>query len=189
MKCQLSRPVYSDLIPFLQTKFSRPYNYKNIEGTKSPPIKGFDNDHNFVVLGKGETLWQTAKMTLQHWQQFPATWTKIEPLAPLQKGEVVAVLFRIFGIWFVNAARIVYTFDDDNRYGFAYGTLPGHIEKGEECFWIERNAAGEVSYHIRAFSKPAYWMVWLGYPVARYYQRRFVTQSLAQFKKHCDGKT
>jgi uncharacterized protein (UPF0548 family) len=183
MKFQLSKPKPSELLSFLQKKKNQPYNYKAIYGTQSPPVKGFDNDHNFIVLGSGEAVWQSAKQALQNWAQFPKPWTDIEPKAPLQQGEVVAVLFRIFGIWFINSARIVYTIDESKRYGFAYGTLPGHVEKGEECFWIERNEQGEVSYHIRAFSQPAYWLVWLGYPAARYFQRQFVKQSLAHLKK------
>ena len=189
MKLQLSKPNHSHLISFLSRQCTQQYNYKAINGTQSPPVKGFDNDHSFIILGQGGAVWDSAKKVLQNWQQFPVLWTKIEPIAPLQKGEVVAVLFRLFGLWFVNSARIVYTLDDDKTYGFAYGTLPGHVEKGEECFWIERNAEGEVSYHIRAFSQPAYWIVWLGYPIARYYQRRFVKQSLAQMKNLCNGNS
>ena len=93
------------------------------------------------------------------------------------------VLFKIFSIWWINSARIVYTIDNENKFGFAYGTLPGHLEKGEECFWIEKDESGSVYYHIKAFSKPAYWFVWLVYPLARTFQRRFVKESLTRMKK------
>jgi uncharacterized protein (UPF0548 family) len=185
MKIQLGKPSHQRLRSFLEIETGKDYNYKALRGTKSPPVTGFDNDHSSIVLGKGELVWQRAKNALQSWEQFPVPWTKIEPIAPLEEGQVVAVLFRLFGLWFINSARIVYTIDEEKEYGFAYGTLPGHLEKGEECFWIERNEAGEVSYHIRAFSKPAYWIIWLGYPVARYFQRRFVKQSLAHLKSLC----
>ena len=66
---------------------------------------------------------------------------------------------------------------------FAYGTLPGHIEKGEECFWIEKDNEGIITYHIKAFSKPAYLFIWLVYPIARFFQRRFVKQSMDRMKK------
>ncbi len=186
MKFQLSQPNHKQVINFLAEKAKKGYNYKALLGTKSPPVKGFNNDYSSIVLGKGEKVWQRAKEALQNWEQFPAPWTKIEPKAPLKEGQVVAVLFRLFGLWFLNSTRIVYTLDSEKEYGFAYGTLPGHVEKGEECFWIERNEEGEVSYHIRAFSQPAYWIIWLGYPVARYYQRRFVKQSLAHLKLLCN---
>lgn len=50
--------------------------------------------------------------------------------------------------------RVVYVINELNSVGFAYGTLPGHPETGEERFTIERDQAGGVSMSIRAFSKP-----------------------------------
>ncbi len=109
-------------------------------------------------------------------------------MTPIKKGETVAVLFKIFNIWWINSARIVYTIDNENKFGFAYGTLPGHLEKGEECFWIEKDESGSVYYHIKAFSKPAYWFVWLAYPLARIFQRRFVKESLSGMKKFSNNE-
>ncbi len=63
------------------------------------------------------------------------------------------------------------------RFGFAYGTLPAHVEQGEERFTVERHANGEVWYDLRAFSKPRYWPVRIGKPLARRLQRRFVRDS------------
>jgi uncharacterized protein (UPF0548 family) len=37
--------------------------------------------------------------------------------------------------------RIVYVIDEPDRRGFAYGTLPGHPERGEEAFIISRRPA------------------------------------------------
>ncbi|MEM6697597.1 MAG: DUF1990 family protein, partial [Bacteroidota bacterium] len=71
----------------------------------------------------------------------------------------------------------------ENRFGFAYGTLTKHVEMGEECFWIERNEAGEIYYCIKAFSRPNYWYVKLAKPLARLFQRRFVQQSFETMKK------
>jgi len=36
----------------------------------------------------------------------------------------------VSGVWFLNAARIVYVIDEPRRFSFAYGTLPGHAERG-----------------------------------------------------------
>ncbi|QVI20897.1 DUF1990 domain-containing protein [Nocardia tengchongensis] len=59
----------------------------------------------------------------------------------------------------VNApCRVVYVLDDPNRRGFAYGTLPGHPESGEELFAVEYDPADD-SVHgiIAAFSNPGTW--------------------------------
>jgi len=49
--------------------------------------------------------------------------------------------------------RVVWTVEQSDRQGFAYGTLPGHPERGEEAFLVER-ANDSVTLSIRAFSKP-----------------------------------
>lgn len=189
MKASLSIPTAKKIADYLQAQRSKPHTYQNIGATQEKHQKGFDNDTSVVYLGKGEIVWTNAKKALIEWKQFPSPWTKIFPvLTPIKKGETVAVLFKIFNIWWINSARIVYTIDNENKFGFAYGTLPGHLEKGEECFWIEKDESGSVYYHIKAFSKPAYWFVWLAYPLARIFQRRFVKESLSGMKKFSNNE-
>jgi uncharacterized protein (UPF0548 family) len=57
--------------------------------------------------------------------------------------------------------------DEPRRVGFAYGTLPGHPESGEEAFVIEHVQDDDVVLHITAFSRPATWYARLGGPAAR----------------------
>ncbi|WP_422678085.1 DUF1990 family protein [Blastococcus brunescens] len=63
--------------------------------------------------------------------------------------------------------------------GFAYGTLPGHPESGEECFLVRLTPGGEVVYEIRAFFRLASPLARLGGPVSLLAQRlatdRYVT--------------
>jgi len=160
-----------------------PYSYDVVGASISDFPPNFDHDHNKVLLGKGELVWQNARKVLQNWQQFPTPWTAIYPnTTPLKKDEVVVVAFRLFGFWWFNGAHIVYAFDEINRFGFAYGTLTKHVEIGEECFWIERNEKGEIHYCIKAFSKPNYWYIKLVKPIARLYQRKFVHNSFETMK-------
>ncbi len=184
MRSSFSIPQKKYLDSFLKEQKPLPYSYREIGQTTSGQVANYDNDHNSILLGKGENVWLNAKNAIDNWQQFPADWTQIYPnTTPLKKGEVVAVLFRVLGLWWTNSARIVYTFDEPNRYGFAYGTLPGHIEKGEEVFWIEKDTEGNIYYHIKAFSTPSLWLVRLAYPFARWNQKRFVRDSKIRMKK------
>ena len=48
-----------------------------------------------------------------------------------------------------------------------YGTLPGHVECGEEAFSVEVGDDGVVRGRIVAFSVHAWWLAKLGAPVAR----------------------
>jgi len=82
-------------------------------------------------------------------------------------------------VWFLNAARIVYVIDEPRRFGFAYGTLPGHAERGEERFLIEWLTDDTVWYDLDAISRPRYWAARVAYPVARRLQRRFARLSKA----------
>lgn len=96
---------------------------------------------------------------------------------------VTAVLGIPFGPFRVHApARVVYVIDEPRRRGFAYGTLAGHPEDGEESFIVERTDDGSVWLEIRAFSRPANRRWWLVYPVLRmsqwFYTRRYL-QSLS----------
>jgi uncharacterized protein (UPF0548 family) len=109
-----------------------------------------------------------------------------DPLALPQPGDVVAVLYRshVFRLWMLFPARVVYAMESDSQlvsdrngrttFGFAYGTLPDHPERGEERFLIEWNHADDsVWYGLLAFSRPAHWLARIGYPYARYEQAKF----------------
>lgn len=101
-------------------------------------------------------------------------------------GRTVVVQFRLFGLWWLNAARIVARFDSPregsralDRFGFAYGTLPCHVECGEERFEGERLDDDSVGYLVRASSRPRFWLARLAKPWVRKLQRRFVRDSQA----------
>lgn len=144
----------------------------------------YDYDETSFFLGEGQAVFDTARQLVREWKMFPEQWTKIHPqAAPIKTGQRVAVLFNLLGIWWWNSNVIQYTIDEANRFGFAYGTLPGHVESGEELFLIEMDHHGKVWYKIKAFSRPASWVVRLVYPFARSQQRRFVRGSGAQIKK------
>jgi uncharacterized protein (UPF0548 family) len=85
------------------------------------------------------------------------------------------------GLWWLNACRIIYVVDESEpirRFGFAYGTLPGHAGTGEERFLVEWDRASDaVWYDILAFSRPHRFLPHLGYPYMRRIQKLFKKQS------------
>jgi len=144
---------------------------------------GYKLDHNRQLLGRGEATFAAAKDAIRGWRMFPA-WAAIEPRAPIARDEVIAIVIRA-GVWWLNAARIVYVIDEPRRFGFAYGTLPGHAERGEERFSVDWLSDDSVWYDLRAFSRPRHWAAWLAYPVTRALQRRFVRHSKAAMATTC----
>jgi uncharacterized protein (UPF0548 family) len=51
----------------------------------------------------------------------------------------------------------VWTEQDEQRAGWAYGTLPGHPVLGEEAFVVSQDEDGSVWLDVLAFSRPVTW--------------------------------
>lgn len=114
---------------------------------------------------------------------FPIHFARIFWAGRIVPDKTVAVRMRSLGmLWSVNPCRIVYTLDGTasengqavDTYGFAYGTLPGHVETGEERFSVRYCHADEsVWYEIFCFSRPAHILAKLAHPYVRLTQARF----------------
>jgi uncharacterized protein (UPF0548 family) len=194
----LREPSPERIRAFLAGQAGEAFSYPAVGATRREPVAappGYDLDHNRERLGEGTEVFVAACGALRRWVMFPAPWARIEPRGggtypPLEEGTTVAMVAQALGLWWLSACRIVYTLDETSeagpvrrRYGFAYGTLPRHVERGEERFSVELREDGSVSYDLLAFSTPRYWAARLGYPLARRLQRRFVRDSLAAMRR------
>ena len=186
----LRKPTFESIRRHLAAQALREYTYSQVGATSDEaitthPPAGYALDHTRVRIGTGGDVFQAAIEGLREWRQFRLGWLEALPGdAPLAVGVTVAVVARALGVWSVNCARIVYTIDGEagtvRRFGFAYGTLPDHIEAGEERFLIEWDrATGSVWYDIIAFSRPRHFLARLGYPWVRRVQKRFARDSAA----------
>jgi uncharacterized protein (UPF0548 family) len=182
-----SKPSEEQIRDALRRQIHEPFSYAAVGATHGEPPEGYDFDHNRIQLGTGEAVFKTACAALVQWQIFPAPWTQIQPArAAIRVGTNVVMLAHVFGLWWLNACRIVYVIEETGsmrRYGFAYGTLPDHIESGEERFTVEWDHDDQVWYDVRAFSRPRYWLVRLSYPLARRVQKRFAVESMASMRQ------
>ena len=184
----LRKPSADTVRRFLTGQAGEPFTYPAVGATSPtaaetiPP--GYVVDHTRVRLGEGEPVYEAAKAALRRWEQFRLGWVEACPTdTPVHPGEVVAVLGRGIGLWWMNACRVVYRVDESGPVetsGFGYGTLPGHVEKGEERFLLEWDRETDaVWYDILAFSRPNHVLTWIGYPVVRRKQKRFGRESAA----------
>ena len=182
MICTARQPSDERIRAFLRQQAGSSFSYPEVGDSRHVPPAGYVHDHHRANLGRGEACFDAACGALRAWRMFPSGWVKLcWPTAPIAPGTDVAVLARCAGLWWVNACRIVYVIDETGpprRFGFAYGTLPTHAERGEERFSIDIGDDGTVWYDLLAFSKPNRWLTRLGYPVARRMQKRFASQSL-----------
>src|SRR5690606_259686 len=93
-------------------------------------------------------------------------------------GETATLLIPFLFLRVAAPCRVIYVVDEPRRKGFAYGTLPGHPESGEEAFLVEQTEDGSVWLTVRAFSRPADWRWWAVYPVLRMAQAVFTRRYL-----------
>jgi uncharacterized protein (UPF0548 family) len=193
------KPSDAKTAAFLQSQRPLPFRYRaDLIGASSgracdlPVTYGIN--HFRARLGDGEAIFDRAIAAIRQWKMFSPEMIDVYPAQPaLEAGTCVALRIRAFGLWAFGACRIVYTFDgtaDDDgvavkRFGFAYGTLPAHVEQGEERFSVQwRRDDDSVWYDLFAFSRPGKVITWLGMPVTRYYQRHFArlsAKSMQQF--------
>jgi uncharacterized protein (UPF0548 family) len=176
----VARPRAEAIARFLDEQRALPFTYADVGATRDAQTpRGYAIDHNRVRLGSGGATFASAQRQLRAWRMFPP-WTAIEPATtPIEPDRVLGVLVNAFGVWFSNAARIVYVIDEPRRFGFAYGTLPAHAESGEERFVVEHLEDDSVWYDVYAFSRPRYWGARLAYPLTRRLQKRFGGDSKA----------
>lgn len=188
------RPTAAVIQAFLTEQGRLPLTYAAVGATTKTPPASYVVDHTRIKLGQGEAVFQAARTALERWQQFRLGWLEATPDdTPIKEGQVVAILARSIGLWWLNACRIVVVMDEDGpvqRFAFAYGTLPEHAGSGEERFLVEWDRADDsVWYDILAFSRPRHFLAKLGYPWVRRVQKRFGRNSAAAMRRAVTAAT
>jgi len=141
---------------------------------------GYHHDHLIVPIGHGEADWGRAQEAIGRWRAHHGAGLTVTPTAaPIEEGGTVVVSRNLGPVLLVAPCRIVYTTATATRFGFAYGTLPGHPEQGEEAFHVTFED-GRVVAEIVAFSRPADLLTRLAGPLARQVQK-------ATTKRYIDG--
>lgn len=178
------KPSNESVRRFLSEQDHLNYTYSAVGATSSTPPSGFVVDHTRICLGDGELVFEAAKKAIRCREHFQLGWVESSSRdIPIANGQVVGVMARIFGLWCLNACRIVSVIEETgstSRYGFVYGTLPAHVECGEERFQVEWNRDDDsVWYDILAFSRPNHILARVGYPIVRKLQKTFARDSAA----------
>ena len=186
-------PSAKTIEAFLLSQQLCSFSYEAVGATATTPPVAYVLDHNHINLGEGETVFHAAKAALERWAHFDLGWVKAMPMeTSIQVNASVAIAARAFGLWWLNACRIVYVIDESDdistRFGFAYGTLPAHAEAGEERFLVEWNRAdNSVGYDIYAFSRPHGLPSQVANPWLRKLQRRFARDSKSAMLRAVNG--
>ena len=183
----LRKPDAETIQRFLARQSALDLTYRDVGATAASPPPDYIVDHTRIPLGTGDDVFRRAKSALLQWVQFELGWVEARPGdTPVNEGNSICVLVRCFGLWWLNACRIVYVIDDGgptSKFGFAYGSLPGHVGSGEERFLVEIDNTGQVWYDVFAFSRPEKLLSRVGYFFLRRIQQRFGPESAAAMQR------
>lgn len=135
--------------------------------------RGYRHVHRTVDLGTGTGVFDDAARRLMSWGLHRGAGLRVEATSARAKlGSSVVLRLRVGPLRIGAPCRVVLVVDEPRRKGFAYGTLPGHPERGEELFTVTLDEAERVVLHVTAFSRPARWWARVGGPVSRSIQHR-----------------
>lgn len=132
---------------------------------------GYRHDRHEIRLPDRSDSFELAVLGLKQWAAHRGAGMTVAPCRAPDEGATVAVAARIGVLTAVAVCRVVAVVDEPRRHGFAYGTLPGHPERGEEAFVVEQSTGGAV-FKIAAFSQPAELLARVGGPITRGIQLR-----------------
>ncbi|MGX1133271.1 uncharacterized protein (UPF0548 family) [Streptomyces glaucescens] len=164
------------------------FTYQDVGGTREPGFcpPGFRPLHVRTRLGEGEDVFRRAAEAVCTWGMHRAMGVGIDASAE-RAAPGVAVTVTLAGV--VKApCRVVWTVDEPRRAGWAYGTLPGHPECGEESFVVDRTGDGTVWLTVSAFSRPASWYAKAGGPATRGLQHAYARRCGKVLRSLCAGQ-
>jgi uncharacterized protein (UPF0548 family) len=140
--------------------------------------------HSEIELGSGQETFERAVRAIQEWKVHERIGMSVTSQVPLVKENVDVVFqLRYYGLYITIACRVVKVTSDENTWGFAYGTLPHHVERGEELFVVEHATDDTVWFKVRAHSRPGRPLVRIGSPVARHVQKVITARYLRAMKE------
>ncbi|OLO98731.1 hypothetical protein BVU76_29270 [Mycolicibacterium porcinum] len=147
----------------------RSLTYPEVGATAGELPAGYRHTRASAVIGTGRDRFDQAAANVLKWGMQRGAGLRVQASSEVASvgTELVVRLGPVPA-----PCRVVYVLDEADRRGFAYGTLAGHPETGEELFSVRYDpTTDEVRAEVVAFSRPATWWSRLGGPVTRLLQR------------------
>jgi uncharacterized protein (UPF0548 family) len=146
-----------------------PLTYAEVGATAGRLPDGYHHVHTSGVIGRGRRRFEEAAAAGMRWGMLRGAGLRVEATseAAAVGSEVIVHLGPVRA-----PCRVVYVVDEPDRRGFAYGTLPGHAESGEELFVVRYDpATDQVFAEVRAFSRHTTWWSTAVGPITSLLQR------------------
>lgn len=148
-----------------------PLTYSEVGATASGELPaGYDHLATSAQIGMGRERFEQAADAVMRWGMQRGSGLRVQASSEIVEVSTV-VLVRMMG--FLRApCRVVYVIDEPDIRGFAYGSLPGHPESGEERFAVRYDPnTSAVFAEVTAFSRPGTWWSKAGGPFVVMAQR------------------
>jgi uncharacterized protein (UPF0548 family) len=158
-------------------------SYPEAGATRSAELPfGYRHDHYRERIG-GPQIFDRAASGLRFWVAQKGAGVSIYPDdRPVALDSTILAILKLGPVRVLAPCRIIQIVESADTFGFTYGTLPGHPERGEEAFSVDRLAGGTF-FSIVAFSRPAEPFVRAAGPIARRIQRT-TTRGYIEALKH-----
>lgn len=154
-----------------------PFTHDHVGATASGPPPGYDWLERSAPLIRRD--FDAASMDLFDWRLHERAGLRVQASeSPLREGSVVLMRLGLGRASVQIPCRVAYVIDEPLQRGFAYGTLPGHPEAGEERFLLSRSSDGSITIDITAFSRPASRLARIGGPLTRRVQESMTARYL-----------
>ena len=154
------------------------FSYPEVGATATELPVGYQHLHASRDVGSGRELFEQCAETVMAWGVQRGAGLTVTPGVRVRVGAENILGLRLGPLRTCAPCRVVYVVDEPDQRGFAYGTLPGHPERGEESFIVSLDEDGTVRFDVTAFSRPARWFARLGGPVTGFIQRRVTRRYL-----------
>jgi uncharacterized protein (UPF0548 family) len=154
-----------------------PFTYVDVGATGRQLPDGYRHVNESARIGTGRARFDEAAQRVMRWGMLRGAGAHVTASTDVAQVDSVVVV----GLGPVRApCRVVYVIDEDNRRGFAYGTLPGHPESGEELFAVRYDPSDDAVYaDVAAFSRHATWWSKAAGPITSTLQRIMTKRYLA----------
>ena len=160
------------------------YTYAPIGATRGELPSGFHHLCRSRVVGYGERAFLAAARAVLSWQVQRGAGIRVEASSPIVAEGTVLVLHVGLGPLTVAApARVVHVVDEAARQGFAYGTLPGHPECGEESFVVDLRDDEAVEFTVTAYARAGSLLTRAAGPGNRIFQRLMADHYLRTLRR------
>ncbi|HEX7105666.1 MAG TPA: DUF1990 domain-containing protein [Acidothermaceae bacterium] len=155
------------------------FNYADVGASREQTVPtGCDSIAESAVVGAGLAQFTLLAEGIRNWQIHRHADLQIVADHPAREGVNVAIGQRLGPATVVLSCRVVWTLDEPDRNGFAYGSLVGHPEAGEEAFVAELEPDGAVRFRVYGFTAPGTVATAAARPLTRALARRALLRYL-----------